>query len=118
MTNKEWYDTEIAPKLLEIAQQCEAHGVSMIATVEYAPHEIGHTFTLQENAGLEIIAINHWIVGPEANCVEREVDMKPNFKCPKCKKHYYVGTVKGDATKGRCPNCQVSMVKLEGGMEG
>lgn len=44
--------------------------------------------------------------------------MKPNFKCPKCKKHYYVGTVKGDATKGRCPNCQVSMVKLEGGMEG
>lgn len=59
MTNKEWYDTEIAPKLLEIAQQCEAHGVSMIAAVEYAPHEIGHTFTLQENAGLEIIAINH-----------------------------------------------------------
>jgi len=33
--NKEWFDQELAPKLLEIAKICEDKGISFIATVEF-----------------------------------------------------------------------------------
>lgn len=38
-----YYDREIAPKLAEIAKDCEAHGMSLVAVVEWAARKGGVT---------------------------------------------------------------------------
>ena len=50
--NEEWYDAEIAPSLLALADKCRGRGMSMVATVEFAPGKRGSTMSLQERAGL------------------------------------------------------------------
>lgn len=52
MLSEEWYDTEIAPKLLELADRCRERGMAMVATVEYAPGERGTTMAMPKGAGL------------------------------------------------------------------
>ncbi len=37
------YDEQIAPKLLEVANLCNEHGLAMVATVEYEKGERGTT---------------------------------------------------------------------------
>lgn len=49
---EDWYDAEIAPKLLELADRCREHGMAMVATVEYAPGERGSTMALPDGTGL------------------------------------------------------------------
>lgn len=39
MTNEKIYDTEIAPKLLEIAERCQVLGFPMVAAVEWENSE-------------------------------------------------------------------------------
>lgn len=54
MTNNEaFYDKEIAPKLRELAEACEARGMAFVAMVEYDPGESGETYTLPKNAGIK-----------------------------------------------------------------
>ena len=47
-----WYDTEIAPKLAELAKLCNARGMSFLAQVEYQPGDRAGTYFLTEDAGL------------------------------------------------------------------
>lgn len=57
MTPKEreaFYDREVAPVLLALAKQCEANGLSFVASVEYGPNETGRTMSLQADAGINI----------------------------------------------------------------
>lgn len=49
-----FYDAEIAPVLLELAQKCEANGMSLIAMCEWAPDESGRTMTLAKDASAAI----------------------------------------------------------------
>lgn len=37
--SEKWFDSEIAPKLLELCNQCGDRGMSFLCTVEYAPGE-------------------------------------------------------------------------------
>lgn len=53
-SGEEFYDAEIAPKLLEIAKACEARGMSFVAMVEYAYGETGETHTLAPRASRSI----------------------------------------------------------------
>ena len=44
--SEKFYDDEIAPKLADIARLCEAHGMSFVASVEFAPGNTGSTALL------------------------------------------------------------------------
>lgn len=46
MSNEDFYDEEIAPVLLELADKCKARGMSFAAAVEYAPGDTGETIAL------------------------------------------------------------------------
>lgn len=46
LTNEQFYDAEIAPLLLKAGKLAEERGLSLVATVEYAPGEFGTTATL------------------------------------------------------------------------
>lgn len=50
LSGEDWYDAEIAPKLLGLAGRCRERGMAMVATVEYAPGERGSTMALPDNA--------------------------------------------------------------------
>lgn len=53
-----YYDEHIAPKLLAIGKECEANGLSLIATCGYAPDTYGTTRVIQEGAGFALTMIN------------------------------------------------------------
>lgn len=53
MTNEEFYDAEIAPKLFEMAKACEARGMSFVAQVEYAHGETGETAVVAPGASIK-----------------------------------------------------------------
>ena len=52
--NEQWYDAEIAPALMALAERCKERGISLVAVAEYAPGERGATYQLAESAGLEM----------------------------------------------------------------
>lgn len=52
MTNEEWYDKELAPKLRELADQAGARGMSFVSVVEYAPDHRSRTTLLGPHAGI------------------------------------------------------------------
>lgn len=52
--NEKQYDDVIAPALRTIGAQCEAAGMSMVATVEYDPGKTASTVTLPKGACLAI----------------------------------------------------------------
>lgn len=51
---EQFYDTEIAPVLLEIARKCQDNGISLVAMAEWHPGETGRTATLTQGAGFGI----------------------------------------------------------------
>lgn len=53
-TKEEIYDTEIAPRLLEIGKMCQERGLGFSAAVEYAPHTLGRTTTIPADASYAI----------------------------------------------------------------
>src|SRR5688572_29931314 len=57
--NEEWYDREIAPKLLELANACGDRGMSFLSVVEYEQGGRSRTQRLTESAGLEMTMIAH-----------------------------------------------------------
>lgn len=52
LLGEEWYDTEIAPQLLALAERCRERGMAFVATVEYAPGKRASTAAMVEGAGL------------------------------------------------------------------
>lgn len=82
--NEEWYDREIAPKLLELANACGDRGMSFLATVEYEPGSRSRTERLTPNAGLEMVMIQHcaktapnidgYVIGLIRHCSEKGID--------------------------------------------
>lgn len=52
--NEQFYDEEIAPKLLALASQCRERGMSLIAVVEYGPHDRGATYSVLREGGVEM----------------------------------------------------------------
>lgn len=59
MKDEEWYDKEISPKLLELAEECGKRGLSFVSVVEYEPGSRAHIRRLTEDAGLEMMMIEH-----------------------------------------------------------
>lgn len=64
--NERFYDTEIAPKLLELARACQERGMSFTANVEYDPGETGRTGILQPDASIKQ-RIAHWAAAANGN---------------------------------------------------
>lgn len=54
MNKEEYYDQNIAPKLLEIGKECENAGLTFIAVCEYEGGDYGGTRTIQPNSGYPI----------------------------------------------------------------
>ncbi len=79
-----WYDTEIAPKLAELAKLCHARGMSFLAQVEYQPGDRAGTYFLTEDAGLAMRMVNlccrtapnvdNYIIHLKRHCKEMGVD--------------------------------------------
>ena len=49
--SERYYDEHIAPKLMELARECEDHGMSLVAVCEWKPGETRSTRTIREGAG-------------------------------------------------------------------
>ena len=54
-----FYDAEIAPALLAIAEKCKAHNMSIVAVVEFAQDDRGSTCMLTPKASLEMVMLQH-----------------------------------------------------------
>lgn len=84
MTNEEWYDREIAPKLLELSNLCGNRGMSFVSTVEYAPGKRSRTQRLTPSAGLEMnmlalcaasgLNVDGYMIGLIRYCREHNID--------------------------------------------
>jgi hypothetical protein len=49
-----FYDSQIAPVLMDLAKKCEENGLSIAAMVEWQPGETGRTAALAAEAGFGI----------------------------------------------------------------
>ena|ERR1700677_4291556 len=84
MTNEEWYDTDAAPKLRDLANQAGARGMSFAAVVEYAPDHRGRTTLLGPHAGLAMKMltlcaaagenIDGFVIALARHCREKGID--------------------------------------------
>lgn len=82
--SEDWYDKEIAPKLMELCKACNEHGMSFVAVVEYEPGKIAQTRQLTESAGLEVTMVMHcantapnvdgYVIGLIRYCNEKGID--------------------------------------------
>lgn len=54
MEREDFYDREIAPALLELANKCAENGLSFAAMVEWEPGETGRTMKVRDDAGIGI----------------------------------------------------------------
>lgn len=50
-----FYDKEIAPLLMEISNECEAKGMSLVCLVEWSPDGRGKTTTVREGASVPFL---------------------------------------------------------------
>lgn len=72
MSNEEIYDSEIAPKLLELCKRCQELGMSFVACVEYdaASAGIGRTEFQMPDKGGQLSAAQrlvHWAARSQGN---------------------------------------------------
>lgn len=89
MTNEEWYDAEIAPKLMELCKACQERGIPFMSVVEYSPGERSRTMFIPESAGLEMVMIQHcaktapnidgYIIGLARYAREKGIDTSASF---------------------------------------
>lgn len=100
--NEKFYDDEIAPMLREVSKKCEAHGMSLLALVEYDKGERGRTTLLQPSAGLEMIMatlcakaganIDSYMIGLSRYCREKGID---------CSQSIVMRQLRGDSLSAR-----------------
>jgi hypothetical protein len=87
MSDKEqFYDEQIAPVLLDLANRCKDAGLSMISTVQYGPEndQRGTTALLQPDASLPMMMahrcimtapnIDAYMIGLARYCNEKGID--------------------------------------------
>lgn len=72
MTNEEFYDKEIAPKLLKLVAKCKERKMAFLASVEYNPaeHGIGQTIFTPPDAVDQLSATQrliHWSARAKGN---------------------------------------------------
>jgi hypothetical protein len=83
--NEQWYDDEIAPAMVALAEQCKNRGVAMIAVVEFEPGgERGMTTTLPGGCGTAMAMLLHctqmglnidgYVMGLLKFCKDRGID--------------------------------------------
>src|SRR6185312_11881682 len=60
-----FYDKEIAPRLLEIAEQCKGNGMSLVAVVEFEVGEVGLTL---QTAGIDACGPQFRLAAHGARC--------------------------------------------------
>lgn len=53
MTNEEFYDAEIAPALMKLAEACRQRQMSFTAAVEYGPDQVGETAWVEGDASFK-----------------------------------------------------------------
>lgn len=85
MTDEEWYDKEVSPKLLELAEECGKRGLSFAAVVEYEPGSVAHVRRFTEDPGLKMVMIDHcaktapnidgYVIGLARYCREKGISM-------------------------------------------
>lgn len=83
-TNEQFYDEQIAPALLALAERCKERGMSLVATVEYEPKARASTFSLTEEAclAMRMLAmcanagenVDAYMIGLTRYCRENGVD--------------------------------------------
>ena len=66
MTKEEIYDKQIAPKLLEIAKECERYELGFVAAVEYEPFGLGRTAVYPADASVAIRMVD-WTAQSHGN---------------------------------------------------
>ena len=66
MNEEAFYDSEISPKLMELAKACEARGLPFLAVVEYKANEIALTQTYSSSAGIGF-RLALWAAGANGN---------------------------------------------------
>ena len=54
MSKEQYYDEFIAPRLIELSEECEAHGLSFLAVCEWTPGEYCQTMNLESGSGFGI----------------------------------------------------------------
>ena len=57
--SEEFYDDEIAPRLMKICKLCEENGMPFLAVVEYMPKKIGSTHLKTNDECIEMVMIRH-----------------------------------------------------------
>lgn len=82
--NEDWYDREIAPKLLELSKACHDRGMSFLSVVEYEPGGRAQTRRLTDKPSLEMTMIQHcantapnvdgYMMGLYRHCREKGID--------------------------------------------
>ena len=86
MTNEDFYDTEIAPVLLELAVKCRDQGLSLLAVVQFGPKatDRGDTIAMQPDASLPMVMVRHcmktapnvdsYMIGLTRYCKEKNIE--------------------------------------------
>jgi hypothetical protein len=82
--NEKYYDEHIAPVLKKLSEDCFERGMNFLAVVEYNQGERGRTISLQKDASLEMVMINHcmktvpnidgYIIGLKRYAIEKGID--------------------------------------------
>lgn len=79
MTEHEvFYDAEIAPALLDLANKCAARDIAFLAVVEYEPEKHAETRHLGKTPGLAITMLAHYaknVFGILKYCKEKNIDV-------------------------------------------
>jgi hypothetical protein len=92
MTDEEreaWFDAEIAPALMALANRCLENGMAMVSTVEYAPDKRSSTYAMPSGAGLAMHMlrmcsaagrnIDGYIIGLAKYCHANNIDTGASF---------------------------------------
>lgn len=87
--NEDWYDREIAPKLVELCNACHERGMSFLSVVEYEPGSRSRTQRFTSGAGLEMTMIaacaktapniDGYVIGLARHCREKGIDTGASF---------------------------------------
>lgn len=59
LAGEQWYDAEVAPVLLDLANKCGDKGMAFVSVVEYALGSRGTTARLPDGSGLAMLLLNH-----------------------------------------------------------
>lgn len=70
-----FYDREIAPLLLELANKCQANDMSLVASVEWEPGKAGRTMSVRDTAGIALNMVR-WAAEAQGNADSLILRMK------------------------------------------